>query len=225
VTQRARSRRGRGERPEAGFTLVEMLVSLTLLAMAAGLMGMGLSSGHRLWMAQERHTVNGETVESAQTLLRDGIERLRPNTRSKGALLYADIDGAPDQFTFITTAADTDRPTAIRRYRLSLDQDGNLVLAWAPSPVDTRVAFTPQVLLHGVEGLEISYFGPVGRNTPSQWQDTWTERATPPQLVRVRLTFGARDPRVWPDLIARPAATVDTQCLVEVDSGLCAGRA
>jgi general secretion pathway protein J len=225
VTRLSRRRHRTAARPDAGFTLVEMLVGLTLLAMAAGLMGLGLSSGHRLWLAEERHTVDGETVQSAQTLLRDGIERLRPNTRSKGALLYADIDGAPGQFTFITTAADADRPTAIRRYRLSLNEDGDLVLAWGPSQVDARAVFTPQVLLHGVDHLDISYFGSAGRGAPRQWQDNWSERSTPPELVRVRLTFGAHDARVWPDLIARPAATVDTQCLVEVDSGLCAGRA
>jgi len=209
---------------DAGFTLVEMLVSLTLLAMAAAMMTTGFASGHRLWTTEERRTVDGETVEAAQTLLREGVERLRPNTRSDGALLYSDVDGASDQFTFVATPPDAERPAAMRRYRVSMDADGQLVMAWAPAPGSGHDQYTDQVLLHGADSLRIDYFGAAQPNEPPQWQEAWSKRATPPQLVRIRLTFGPRDRRVWPDLIIRPAASVDTQCRVEADTGRCAGR-
>ena len=56
-----------------GFTLVEMLVSLSLLSMAALLMATGLASARGLWSRIERNGTQGETIEAAQTLLRDRI--------------------------------------------------------------------------------------------------------------------------------------------------------
>ena len=63
---------------DAGFTLVEMLVSLTLLALAAVMMLEGLGSGQRLWAGETARIARGETVQAAQAMLRARIERLRP---------------------------------------------------------------------------------------------------------------------------------------------------
>jgi len=214
----------RSASPDAGFTLVEMLVSLTLLAMAATMMATGFAAGHRLWASAERRTQDGESVEAAQTLLREGIERLRPATRAKGSRFYSDVDGDTRQFTFIAVPPDAQRPAAMRRYRVSLNDAGDLVLAWAPDDGAGQGAFTDQVLLRRVDGLEIGYFGPPRPNDPPQWQETWSRQATPPELVRIRVIFGPADRRTWPDLIVRPAATVDTSCLIDADTGKCGGR-
>ena len=211
---------------DAGFTLVEMLVSLTLLALAAVMMLEGLGAGQRLWSGEAARTARGESVEAAQAALRARIERLRPATRFDAKTSYADIEGDDRQLVFIAPPADVNRPAANQRYRLTLDNQGDLVLGRAPPQVDAEAGavYTDQVLLQDVGGLSISYYGPDETGAAPQWRADWSRRATPPDLVRVRLALKAGDRRVWPELIIHPAARVDTLCVIDAATGSCRGR-
>lgn len=200
-----------------GFTLVEMLVSLALLAMAAMLMATGLASARGLWGRIEASGVRSETVEAAQTLLRDRIERLRPITRFDQSTPYAEIDGERDQLVFTALPVDSARPAAMERFRLT-QQAHDLVLEDADGVVPART------LISGVSELEIAYFGPETAGGPSQWRQSWSHQPTPPELVRVRVTFAPGDRRVWPTLIVRPAATVDALCTIDAERNTCRGR-
>jgi len=215
-----------GSRRDAGFTLVEMLVALTLLALAAGLMFEGLGSGQRLWAGEAARTARGESVEAAQESLRARIEQLRPITRLAGSAVYVDIDGGDQRLAFVGLPADAQRPAAARRYQLALSGQGDLVLGSAPAQVDAGAVadYTDQVLLRDVGGLVINYYGPDPTGGTPQWRSDWTQRATPPQLIKIKLTFRSGDQRVWPELIVNPAAAVDTLCSIDEATGSCRGR-
>jgi general secretion pathway protein J len=218
----ARSAAGR----DAGFTLIEMLVALALLALAAVLMLEGLQSGQRLWAGEAARTLRGESVEAAQTALRARIERLRPTTRFDADASYADIEGTDSRLIFIAPPPKAERPASVRRYRLMLNERGDLVLGSAPPQVDVEAGavYADQTLLRDVEGLDISYYGPDPKDGEPAWRSSWLHRAAPPELVRVRLTLQATDRRVWPELIVRPAATIDTLCVIDPSTGSCRGR-
>jgi len=213
-------------RRDAGFTLVEMLVSLSLFALAAGLMLAGLGSSQRLWAGEAARTARGETVQAAQAVLRARIERLRPNTRFDASTAYADIDGSGRALVFVAPPTDVERPAAARRYRVALNDQGDLVLGQAPPQVDAEAGavYTDQVLLRDVGGLDISYYGPDPAGGTSQWRPDWTRRATPPERVKIRLALKEGDRRFWPELIIQPAAVVDTLCSIDPASGNCRGR-
>ncbi len=228
--------------PDAGFTLVEMLVSLTLLALAAVLMLEGLGSGQRLWAGQAARTARGESIEAAEAILRTRIEGLRPTTRFESANAYADIDGGQRQLVFLANPAEADRPSAARRYRLMVGDRGELLLGSAPAPpvearpgvvrsgaarsVDASLEpdYTDQLLLRDVGGLDISYYGPDPDGGAPHWQADWSRRASPPELVRIRVALKDGDGRVWPELIVHPAATVDSLCTIDAATGACRGR-
>jgi general secretion pathway protein J len=208
-------------RRDDGFTLVEMLVSLALLGMAAMMMATGFSSGQRIWMSQERRAAAGQSVEAAQSLIRDRIERLHPATLFETGAAYADIDGDADHVDFIALPSDAERPAPMRRYRLSLGDRGQLMLS-SPDPAAGEPRSQP--VLGGVREMQISYFGPASDGGSPAWQEDWSRRETPPELVRVRLSFAPGDPRSWPELIIRPAASVDTLCTIMAETGRCRGR-
>jgi general secretion pathway protein J len=218
------------ESGDAGFSLVEMLVALVLVGLAAMLMVQGLASGRRLWADEEIRTQRGETVEAAQTLVRARVERLRPVTRFGADRPYADLEGTPDTLSFISLPPDVERPSPMRRYRLFLDERGDLVLSSASALAspdaggEAAADRTDQTLMRHVEGLAIDYFGPATRGAAPGWQPSWSQQPTPPQLVRIRLSFPAGDRRTWPDLIVAPATSLDTLCTLDPFTGVCRGR-
>lgn len=210
-------------RTEAGFTLVEMLVSLALLAIAAVLIGRSFAIDRAaLWRVQDRAS-SGERVEAAQNAIRSRLEHLFAEASYEGQSPTVAMDGAPDRLTFL--APGNDPRTPIRRYRLALSPGGDLTLASADKAAAEMTGLSDgAILLPKVDRLQIDYFGPSGAAGAPAWVGSWTGRAAPPRLVRIRLGLPPGDRRVWPDLIVRPAASVDSGCVIDADTGGCRGR-
>ncbi|THD60622.1 type II secretion system protein J [Phenylobacterium sp.] len=220
-----------GKKPgDAGFTLVEMLVSLALMGLAAVMLLEGLQSAQRLWAGEASRTARGETIEAVQAGLRARLEHLRPVTHFDGSASFADVDGGDRELVFVAPPADAERPSAARRYRLALNDRGDLLLGSTDVGAEADPngvpggAYRDQVMLRDVQALSISYYGPGGGGGAPQWWSDWKHREAPPDLVKIKAELKAGDRRVWPELIVHPAATVDTLCSIDAASGLCRGR-
>lgn len=210
---------------QSGFTLVEMLVSLVVLSMTAAMVAAGLGGAHRLWQRDSSRQQAAESVESAQTSLRTRIERAVPATRYDGRAPYADFLGTSDAFRFLSPPAEAYGVGALRRNTLRLAVDGTLMLSstndlWRNAPSAVR----EEVLMRGVQSVDIAYFGAFPSNGALQWQNTWQHRAKPPLLVRIRVRFPPGDSRWWPDLIVKLWSTIDLDCAQDVATGRCRGR-
>src|SRR6202040_2760020 len=69
----------RREAAEAGFTLIEVLVGVALLAMLATLIGTGPRMSGRAWNSAERQTTEIHDMDAVEGLLRRTIVRARPS--------------------------------------------------------------------------------------------------------------------------------------------------
>lgn len=216
--------RHRAESGQAGFTLVETLVSLALLGMASALVVAGLSGTHRVWRHVENRAHGVETVEAAETILRHRVEIAVPGTRYDGGAPYADFAGLPSTMTFVAPPGDALGPGGPRRYTLWLAPSGALVLSNTSDTPHMPGPRHDDVLLHGAQSLELAYFGAAPPDNSPGWRSTWRQRPAPPQLVRIRVRFPPADRRWWPDLIIRPMADMDTDCALGPDGDRCRGR-
>lgn len=217
---------------EAGFTLIELLVSLVIVAVLSGMVLAGAQLGFQTAAQARARGVGNASIITSQTVLRDRIEALVPNTRFEFARPIADIRGESTIVSFFAPAPPADRPASLMRYRLTRSSEGELVLFALPDTtagVDPyapgQAGWTPQVLLTNVERLELAYFGTLPGEARREWRDRWIERGAPPELVRIRVSFFEGDRRQWPDLIIRPAPTVNAACTVNPATGTCSGDA
>ncbi|MGD0141567.1 MAG: hypothetical protein ABSC92_00250 [Rhizomicrobium sp.] len=208
----------------AGYAIAEMLASLVILGMIGALMISGITTGRRVWERMDATDASAESVAGTQLLLRERIERAFPATRNDTVPPFADFEGTADQISFLGEARDSERPTALRRYRLALDTDGDLVLsAVSDVAVNQAVASEILVLLRGVQEFDVAYFGPQP-NGASTWQLNWQHQASLPQLVRIRLQFEQGDRRAWPELLIKPMISIDSLCVLNAATGRCRGR-
>jgi len=203
-----------------------MLATLVIVGLTSAMMVEGLGASRRVWEHVDSSNSMGDLIAGTQLLLRDRIERTFPATRYDKIPSYADFDGVADKMMFLAPPRDIGAPNALRRYVLSVAPNGDLVLSslsdLAPDPKATPDNL---VLLHNVQGLDIAYYGVAPPDNRPAWRFAWEQRPAPPQLIRIRVQFAPQDPRVWPELLIKPAANVDSMCVLMVRTGKCRGRA
>jgi general secretion pathway protein J len=212
---------------ERGFTLIELIVALGILAMTASLLTAGIAG--TWYVARDQRAGFGDSdVAAAQRILRARIERLTPVTRDDSSNPVVQAEGDQRLFSFIAPPLDRLGPDTPQSFRLLLTPAGDLVLFSADSLDDridvgdrSLVGWRPNVLLSGARELEITYFGPSLPTGGERWQAVWSNRPRPPALVRVRVRFGSGDRRVWPDLVVRPRTSSTANCRVLAANGDC----
>lgn len=187
------SRRGSAER---GMTLAELLVALTLLGLLSVMMMGGLRFGGRAWERTEEASAEINAVVRTHAFLR---------ARLSEAVRTADLTGEAERLTFASLWMTALGAGGIYEFTLTRRDDA-LVLSWRPaSPEGGESAETPEeltgerVLLEGVTGLTIAYFGLPPGYPAAEWIERWQEDWVAPMLIRIELDFA--DPRHdWPML-------------------------
>ncbi|WP_293880053.1 prepilin-type N-terminal cleavage/methylation domain-containing protein [Sphingomonas sp.] len=222
----------RHHRHEDGFTLVEMLVSLAVLAITAVMLLNGLQAVASFAQRTDRQGAADDSIVTAQRILRDRIEQLRAVTNPNSAVPIVDANGDEGSFTFLAPPLARAEPDSLSRYRILGTATGDLLI-YSVNSLDDRYDFAsretrgwqPITLLRDVQSVRINYFGARLTGIGSAWQVDWQQRPQPPALVRIRITFRPGDPRVWPDLIVRSRSTENTACKIDLRTGLCGAAA
>lgn len=209
-----------------GFALVEALASLVILALMSLMLIDGVSAGRRVWERTDQVSRSWEDIEAAQSLLRDRIEQIFPQTLFDENPPYVDFQGSSTGMVFLANPPWSERPAPLRRYTLRLNSAGELVLASMSDVGRPETApVTRQVLLRRVQEVDLAYFGAAAPDHVRRWRTRWVDQPGPPELVRIRLAFEPGDQRHWPEMIARPRATIDASCLLNTLNHHCKGRA
>ena len=218
--------RSRARSPASGgFALVEALASLVVVGMISMLVLQGVGMGRRVWEGIDNVATTEEAIEGAQEILRGRIDQMYPATLYGGNEAQTDINGQPETLEFLAPPSDARRPAPLRRYRLELTVGGKLLLSSISDVVmPGDVHITRQVLLTGVQQLDLAYFGVSQGDNSRAWQPEWFQQTLPPELVRIRVAFARGDRRRWPELIVRPLTNIDSNCVLSSATSRCRGR-
>lgn len=213
---------------EAGFTLLELLVTLAVLSCISTLL---LGAVVTVRQSAQR-LLSGDaasvSVGAAQSILRARIEGLRAVQRGDRATPVVDFEGTGDRLSFYAPPIGRDAPGSLQAFRLLRMATGDIVLFSASSlteNVDLRsptiVGWTPTRLVEGASEMSLTYFGPAPGITGGAWQRFWSSRAQPPQLIRIAVKFPEGDRRRWSDLVVRPRVTVNLACRIDRATARC----
>lgn len=174
---------------QAGFTLLELLVAMTLMALVAAGLSSGIHFGTRVWERAEAGRQAWSERQATRLLLQRTLQRLIPQSLSQEAtdttLLFL---GDRAALRFVGPAPAESAPPGLYRMELALmpaDSGLDLVFRWQPysgeplrSPLDTAER---RVLLHGLDDAAFAYFG----SREEGWLSAWGRRVDLPRLVRL----------------------------------------
>lgn len=179
---------GGGENlPDDGFTLLEMLVALLLLALATALLPGALRLGQRALSAPEAFDAKSEAVQGLAAL-QTKLAQAVPIRRSgkEGAIFAIDFEGRPDGVSFVAVAPMSVGVRSLVRYAITRDAGSRpgVTIALKRLGGDERLDEENAVIqLSGDQRMSLRYFGRKSGEREAQWADDWVDQPALPQLV------------------------------------------
>ena len=219
-------------RAQAGFTLLEIVLAMTLLSVMLLLLWSGVTFAMKSWDAGDAVGRGSADRRIGEAFLRRELGELFPMRWKDPTKLRMAFDGARDHLRFVSA-----RPAGVTRAGLSLvglevagdarKGERNLYMRRA-LPDDAAENFDPLneaepiVLLAGVDSVAFQYFGAESDFNDPSWRDEWTVVDRIPQLVRIQVKMA--DGNVLPDMIVRIMMGEEAGCLENSFQRVCRPR-
>lgn len=188
-------------RVQGGFTLLELVVAITLMGLVLVLLYGGLRLGLNGWDSGEARAEATNRLRLVEEFLRRQLAQsmtvYRISDRQERTVVFA---GQASRIEFVAPMLAQLGQGGLYRVRIEAE-DGRLWIRWRPYlPADPAAGEEREtVLLEGVSGVEWAYFGAENEeDLQPQWRSDWTSPARRPLLVRLNLTLQGES---WPDLV------------------------
>ena len=200
-----RDAKSRASAREAGFSLVELLVSLVLLSMVAALLASGLSLGQRVWLRSEEHAQASRTMFDAQTALRRLFDDMQPLRSDSQDARNIEFRGGADEIEGIVPLPNIGLGGLYRLHLFWRRSERRLDLVFHVYERGRETGggeANLTTLASDIQGMEFRYFGKARGEQAPEWHGEWQGQEELPALISIKIT-GTRDV-AWPELLIAP---------------------
>lgn len=199
-----------------GFTLIEVLIAMTLLSIMMALLFGSMKICAESWEKGENKIAEVSHVTAVINFFQRHLIPAEPlwndfsNEEKDGEKLLS-FQGRAQAFQFVSAFPASAGRAGLQLISVALDKDnGEQVL---------KVTLTPffpvgeggewfkeeEILLRNVSFFSLTYFGSEDGQAESRWQDEWIGKDRQPQLVKINI--GLENEMYWPEMIFPLKAT------------------
>jgi general secretion pathway protein J len=178
---------------EQGLTLIELLLSLAILAILTGFLAGGLSMARRAFDADRSSEIGSETNAAIQTISGLIGSALPVRVNDGGQKVTIRFVGRQEALSFVGLSEGRSLRGGLQKIMLRRS-GGELIVDFTaltgiqskdtPEPSPTRV-----VALSGVREIRLGYFGRPDPAAAPAWHADWVRGEVLPDLVSIRIEF------------------------------------
>lgn len=208
-------------KPVRGFTLLELVIALTLLALMASVLYGALGYAGRSWEGGEAKAEATAGMRLSHGFLRTQLEAQHPLRMRKVPEFPLLFTGTREELRFAAPLPARITGGGIWYYRLAVrneNERSRLVLERMLPDVDA--AALPEfdksersILADDIKELRVGYFGyetGAARTTAPAWRERWDDPNRLPLLIRIDVVPKLGPP--WPTLLVAPRQAPESGC-------------
>jgi general secretion pathway protein J len=193
---------------QQGFTLIEVLIAMTLLSVMVVLLFSSLRLAAESWNAGEKKMAEVNQKAVVYQFFKRHLTTIRPlpmlnleqNFTPENLQAF---QGFPQSLRFVAALPASSARKGLQLFTIALDPANRSVLWVSLTPYQlTELAqepAKPEILLEGIAALNFAYFGKTEDIADLQWREEWTAADRLPRLIKVSIQLA--DGSYWPEMI------------------------
>jgi general secretion pathway protein J len=190
---------------QKGFTLIEMLIAMTLLGVMVVLLFSSLKIAANSWNAGEDKVVAVNKKAVVYQFFRQHLTSSLPAIQQKpGEATHAPaFQGQAQTMRFVGALPVSSARKGLQIFQIGTNPDDSskLVVALSPLISGDNVQVDKEVLVDHVKNYKFSYFGHLDQMGSGSWTSDWIADKLP-QLIKVSILLD--DNSYWPDMVFQP---------------------
>jgi general secretion pathway protein J len=189
-----------------GFTLMEVLIALTLLSIMVVLLFTSLKICADSWQKGESKIAEVDEIGVVYNFFPRHLSSARPlwNDFNEEEKIFS-FQGKPQSLQFVSAFPASAGKSGLQLISVFLqDEDQERVIKvvltpFLPVPEGEELHKEEVTLIRHVSGLTLAYFGSEDGIVESTWQDQWLEKQVQPKLVKIKIDL--ENEVFWPEMI------------------------
>ncbi len=176
----------------AGFTLLELIISITLVAIIVLIISVAANLGYRSFNAGEKKMNAVERLRSSLTIIDAQIQSGVPLTLEEGGVKQYYFAGEQDSLKFSTNYSiwGGQRGYVIVNYRVDTDDRGKRTLFASEYKVGMENQKETK-LLEGFDEITFDYYKQDATEEEGEWITQWVDEEMMPTRIRINLVRGS----------------------------------
>jgi general secretion pathway protein J len=192
---------------QLGLTLVELLISLVIIAIVVTLCANGFTFGSRVWAKVDDHQNNLDEIASAQRFLRKILSEAIFYPVSDDEARRSYFNGEPEKMIFLAPSPQYGSDDYLYIYEIYKQKENgayNLELRYLPANSyfsgKARSADRTVKLIKNVKNIKFEYYGLNQTTGLLSWYNNWLNQSAIPTRVSIAVE-AFKDSKSWPPLI------------------------
>ncbi len=195
-------------RQVAGFTLIEVLIAMTILSLILVLLFSTIFTANRTWAATERKISHNDELRFIAQFIQKNLSQNTPLLwvdRNERKLLFI---GEKDELYFTSGLPSHRGGGGIQAITLTINkledkQQLSLFYEYIDpenKPFEDLEKANRVVLLDNIDRIELSYYGKENSEDSAAWHERWENDDLLPELISL-IVYPERSEQAWPEMI------------------------